>query len=111
MANPSGKNSPSNFDEFAPTTPYGEKEQEQSLAKSVPIPGSGGLAIGTPHRATEIALKAAGEQRGQAAPPAQEPVIPPPQPVQAQDDVATIWQQVAQDPGASDLVKQYAASA
>lgn len=110
MANPSGKNSPSSFDEFSPTIPLGEKGKEAGEAKAAPIPGTGGLALGTPRRATEIALKAAGE-RSRQTPPEQQAILPPAIQPQAQNDVATIWAEVAQMPGASDLVREYASGA
>lgn len=110
MSNPSGKNSPSSFDEFSPTIPLGDKGKSAGLAKAVPIPGTGGLAIGTPRRATEIALKSA-QERDQQTPPEQVATLPPPVQAQPRDEVASIWAQVAQIPGASDLVKEYASGA
>lgn len=118
MPNPGGKNSPSSFDDFAPSAPYGMKKQQAALQKSAPVAGDGNVAIGTAQRATEIALKSAEEKTKARAAAAQAPTgqalaAQIPQEVHQQaapDPYAAVWAEVAATPGASDLVRQYASS-
>ena len=110
MPNPTGKNSPSSFDEFAPTTPYGGREKANALQKSAPVAGDGARALGSARRATEVALKAGQKNmEARAQPQANEPAIPPEQaPPAAADPFQLIWAAAAAQPGASSLVKEYA---
>lgn len=112
MANPSGKNSPSSFDQFDATPGYGSKKREGDLARSVPIAGNGQEALGSAKRATEIATKSAAKQiAAREGAPAPEPTIPEPYTNTVGDPYAATWSQVAATPGASDLVKEYASGA
>lgn len=91
------------------------------MQKSAPVAGQGTAAhaLGTPRRATELAIaqasrnKKALEQARAPAPAAAAPTAPVvPEPVQVvqPDETAAIWRQVAADPQASDLVRAYAGS-
>lgn len=120
MANPTGKNSPESFRGFAPNAAYGSKKKAAALTKSAPLAGQGASAhaIGTPHRATELAISQAVKNKQALAPApaavpvaAQAPVVPPAVQVVQPDVTAQTWQAVAADPRASDLVRAYAASA
>lgn len=103
MANTTGKNSPSSFNEFTPKPQYGTVKQRRTLERAAPLAGQGGL-LGT-HRA-------AAEQAASQAPPApaspRGPVAAPQVP-SAPDPYRQVWIEAAQQPGASPLVKAYAA--
>lgn len=123
MANPTGKNSPEQFGGFGTQAPYGSKKKAAQLQKSAPMAGQGasGHALGTPRRATELAIAQAGrnkktleQARQPAAAPApkqQAPLIPEAVQVVQPDVSAQTWAQVAADPQASELVRVYAQQA
>ena len=100
MPNPSGVN---NFNRFAPEPAYGQKIQQRQLEQAAPVPTN--PAMNAPRRAQKRASQPSAPQ-GQPAPP-QAPTGPPSQ----QFVAAQAWAQIASIPGASDLVKQYAARA
>ena len=114
MANRTGKNSPSSFDEFAPTKAYGAQQKQADLKKAAPVAGNSQMFLGTPRRATEIALENVRKARAQAAQQPQGPDMEAPPtiaPAAAPDPYQTLWQAAAETPGASNLVKEYAAMA
>ena len=113
MPNPSGKNSPESFDEFAPTKAYGSQQRGNRLREQAPMAGQGESthALQTARRAVETATKSASKQIADRAKERaqQGPEIPQPPARQATpESYAQIWDELASTPGASDLVKQYA---
>lgn len=99
MPNPEGIN---NFDRFAPEPAYGEKTQQQALDRAAPTPKN--PALNAPRRAQKAS------QRPQRSAPQAVPQMPAPQ--LSQSFLASqVWGEIAAIPGASDLVKAYAAKA
>src|SRR4051812_10219708 len=101
MPNPQGYNS---FNHFAPEPAYGQKTQQDTLQRSAPIPAN--PAMNAPRRAQK---RASTPTRGAPAPAS--PAVAPPAPVSPQLAGAQAWAEIAALPGASDLVKFYAAKA
>lgn len=102
MPNPAG------FNGVDPVEPgYGERKQMGAMQKSAPLAGQAETAhaTNTPRRGQKQAIRGS-EQQG---PPPQLPGEPAQIAPQAQ--VAMFWQQIAQLPGASPLVKQIAQEA
>lgn len=110
MPNPSGQNSPVNFDGFVQNIPYGDKARQGDLARSAPQAGGPAAAspINAPRRAQKQATRPQRGNQPQAQPVAV-PVLPAPLPPQAL--LAQRAMQIAQIPGASPLVGQLAAEA
>lgn len=95
---------------------YGDVAKQTALTREAPMSGSpiAANAIGSPKRATRTAARQ-GVPRS-AQPPAQGPggAVPGPAaaaPPTPEAQAASVWQQIAQTPGASPLVQQYAAQA
>ena len=110
MANPKGTNT--SFEGFTDTPAYGSKKREGLLTKTAPVAGSAqtGVYLGTARRAADLAREQTPKPR--AAPqPQQTGPLPEPQPTAQPNPTAEVWAQVAAEPGASDLVKFYAAQA
>ena len=108
MANPSGQNSPVNFNGFVQNPPaYGDKQKQGDLARTAPLAGGGAaFALNTPRRSQKRASR--------PAQPQATPIIAPPQPVptpQYPVMMANAWQEIASIPGASPLVQQLAQEA
>lgn len=100
MPNPGGVNG---FQGFAPEPAYGEKIQQRALEQAAPTPSN--PAMSAPRRAQHAA-----QRKGGRMPPPQPPA-PPQEAPSPQLVVSQTWQEIAAIPGASDLVKQYAAQA
>lgn len=100
MPNPSGVN---NFDHFAQEPAYGEVSNQQRLQSGAPLAGQQITSgpMNAPRRAQRNAKTQ--NQQTQALPPAGAETSP-------QAVVALFWRQAAMLPGASDLVKEIAAS-
>lgn len=103
--NPSGTNG---FDGFGTEEPYGQQTQDAQLAAGAPL-ASGGLASGAIAAPKADQKKAATATASAPAPPSPDQ-SPGPAPTQL-SPVASLWQQIAQDPQASDLVRSYAQQA
>lgn len=104
MPNPSGVNG---FTPPGVEVPYGEAQQNAAVQKSAPMAGQQetARATNTPRRSQRQAARGQVE----AGPP---PVLPgSPGQIAPQAQVAMFWQQIAQAPGASDLVKSIAQEA
>lgn len=112
MANPDGKNQGPDL------TPYGDVKKQTQLTRAAPMSGApfAGSAVNAARRAQHRAVAG-----GQVAPagvtgpapaplPGQLPPAPDPQAQQAASR-AMVWSDLAATPGASDLVKAYAAQA
>lgn len=107
MPNPSGVNS---FTPPGPEVPYGSVQENATLQRSAPLAGATEAARGrnAPRRAQRTAVRGGG---------AEAPTGPPPQmpgqpgQIAPQAEVAMFWQLIAQQPGASDLVKSIAQEA
>jgi hypothetical protein len=101
--NPNGDNG---WEGFGTEEPYGQQTQDAQLASGAPL-ASGGLASGA-----IAAPKRAQRQAVQQQPALGTPTIPqPPQQLPQLNPLAQLWQQVANTPGASDLVIEYAKQA
>lgn len=102
--NPEGVNS---FTGFGDEPMYGEATKDAALARSAPVAGAAVVAgaIAAPRRASRNAAR--GGAQPVAAP------LPPPGAMQPSPNatLAMQWQQIAAIPGASDLVREYAALA
>jgi len=113
MANPSGQNSPVNWNGFVQNPPvYGDKQKQGDLQRSAPTAGSAAAALNAPRRAQKRASR---PQRPQPAPvsvlPPPAPTGPPTQPVAYDAQLAATWAQISSIPGASPLVQQMAQEA
>lgn len=103
MPNPSGVNG---FEGFGADQPYGAELKQHELARAIPVPSGGANA---PQRAQRRAVRGR-QEPPPPAPPEQRLAsgeAQPPHPVW----LAQAWQQVASEPGASELVRQQAAIA
>lgn len=107
---PNNKTGANGWQGFGDEEPYGQKTQDQSLQRAAPMAGAA-VASGP------IAAPKRDSRRAQRGTPAPQPaaVAPPvqPQPEELPYDarLAQWWQGIASIPGASDLVKTYAAVA
>ena len=103
MANPSGVNQAPTW---AQRPPYGDAKRQMELAQQAALAGTpaANAALNAPRRAQRSTQRPS----PQAAPPA--PPAPAPQ-ISPQVVLAQQWQQIAAIPGASDLVRYYAAKA
>jgi hypothetical protein len=107
MPNPSGVNS---FDQFRSEESYGAKQRLTNLERGAPIPGNAASALNAPRRAKRHAT-------GQDQPEA--PSIPMGQMVDGtgvaepsyEAQLTSVWGEIASDPNASELVREYAARA
>lgn len=101
MPNPSGANGL--FDATGSDTAYGARRRIEQTTKAAPMAGGPATAsvLDTPRRSKKRA--------GRAAAP-QPMATPTPQPAEITPaaSVAQVWQQLAQVPGASPLVLEYA---
>lgn len=113
MSNPSGRNTSSNSGFAGFTQPqdqmvYGERKQMgalQAAAPTVPTPQPDPFAL--PQQAKQQPSSPAPQKpvTSQSA----TTVVPTPSPGVQPDPFAMVWQQVAQTPGASQLVQAYGA--
>lgn len=102
LPNPSGVNS---WDRFQSEATYGAKQKLQDLERSVPLAGEPTSALNAPRRAQRHATGQDSPQGEGAA--AQ--VLPSPMPGPAPTvQLATVWSEIAADPEASALVREYA---
>lgn len=111
MGNRSGRNSVYEHD-VEPVVPYGEKSAAAALQKTAPVAGeqASNEMLGTPARASALGKKQAEVQAAKPVEAAAEPVIPAAAVVQAPLSASEqAWQAIAAEPGASPLVKAYAA--
>jgi hypothetical protein len=99
MPNPEGVNG---FQGFAPEPAYGEKIQQRALEQAAPTPQN--PALSAPRRDQRKASRGQQPAPPPVAPAAAEPLSP-------QITLAQTWAEIASIPGASDLVKAYAAKA
>lgn len=118
MPNPSGENGLAPFTGFIPEVPYGAQQAQDNLHAAAPLAGqqASTSAENAPRRARQAASRppapqgtAASQSAPGAAAQGSLPPAPPAVPYDAQ--VAQIWLQLAQEPGASPLVRQYAQDA
>lgn len=96
---------------FGDEEPYGQATKDAALAHGAPLAGARVASgpIAAPKRATRQSQRPAAPQPATAAPV---PAGPPSQPEPSYDaKLAQWWQNIASVPGASDLVKTYAAAA
>lgn len=101
MANPNGVNQ---HDKFATEKKYGEVKRATELQKSAPMSGAPTPAISMPETSQRRAVQGRrGAPKPQKAPSGG---VPP-----YEQEVASIWAEVAAQPGASELVKAIAARA
>ena len=101
--NLSGENGAGAFDGLGGAeSAYGAVKALQTAQQAMPIGSAPGLTA--PKQATRASQKG-GQQQAQAAPP------PPPLQLTPQAWHRQTWQEIAADPEASDLVKQFAANA
>lgn len=87
--------------------PYGAAQKEKDLLSLAPISQRVPSAQNAPRRAQRHATgrdRPQGQADGPAVPPAQ-PVVPP------ENIALSFWQQLAAEPGASELIRQYAQEA
>lgn len=111
MPNPSGQNSPVNFDGFVQNIPYGDKQRQGDLQRSAPVAGGSAAAspINAPRRAQRRATRPSTTTSAAAGTPIVAP--PPASDITPQATYAQLWQQIAATPGASPLVQQLAQEA
>jgi hypothetical protein len=90
MPNPSGANAV-----YVPEPGYGEKKQMKNLARSAPMSGgpTAASAYNEPRKAQRRATNPSQPKQAQG------------QPMPYYDELALTWAEIAQQPGASDLVK------
>ena len=111
MANPNGSNQ--HFQGFGDVTPYGDEKRQFELTREAPMSGAptAGRALGTPERQRSARRRQAqggGRQPAGAGPTT---TILPQLPIPYEKQIALIWTQIANIPGASDTVKQIATDA
>lgn len=107
--NASGANG---WDGFGTEEPYGQQTQDAQLQQGAPLAG-GPVAAGpiqAAKRAGRQAVRGASAQPVAAAQPQDSAPLPPQEP-SYDARLAQYWQGIAAIPGASDLVKSYAALA
>lgn len=103
--NPSGANGTQSFDGFNTETPYGQIKRVQQSTQVAPVATPAGNA---PKRATRRAMR----PRTAAPAPSVQPEPAPPAPLPSYDArLATQLDAIAQIPGASPLVQEYAQAA
>lgn len=107
MPNPTGINAFGG--PFEHEQPYGaiEKLKNQTALAPMAQSPSSTAALNAPKRSQRRAARASRGSTGTA--PASPPVLPPSQPqIPRESIIALFWSRLASEPGASDLVQEYA---
>ena len=113
MANPSGKNSPTNFQGFVQNPPqFGDRQRMGDLQRTAPVAGQrqAASALNSPRRGQRRAVKGGPTPQPAQLMQAPQAIVAPPS-VPYQQVAAQTWAQVAATPGASLLVQQIAQEA
>lgn len=112
MGNTTGANSPTAYSPEA-TTPYGGKKKAAALTRTAPVAGSQetGVFLGTPRRAADLARQQQPAPQKPVQQPAQTGPLPEPPQGPPPNPTADVWASIAASPGASELVREYAAQA
>lgn len=99
MPNKGGANQ---FGGFELQQPYGDVKRQTQLTKEAPISGAplDAMALNAPRRAGQQATRPARPQAPQGAQPTAQPMAAPTQP-----NPASLFHEIAQIPGASNLVR------
>lgn len=107
--NPGGVNG---WDGFGTEEPYGQVTQNAQLQRGAPMAGAAVASgpIQAAKRAGRQAVRGASAPQAAPTPPEAQP-LPPPTDTTYDARLAQYWQAIAAIPGASDLVKTYAALA
>jgi hypothetical protein len=108
--NPSGANGPMSSEQFLEPVPFGSKQAIQSLQAQGPLAGqpASASALASPERAQAGATRPPGRPGPPQAvrmPPTSSTMMPYPA------RVAEMWAALANEPGASPLVQDYARQA
>jgi hypothetical protein len=95
MPNPQGINP------FQPQPKYGEVKKQETLTKSAPMSGAPVPAVTAPQKAQSRAVQ------GRVSPP-KAPKASGGTPLPYEEELVLTWQEIAAQPGASELVKSIA---